>query len=301
MHPNQLGTATADDPHKFAGMYLDGESGLYHTWARMYDPQLGRWLAPDPIHGNASDPGSLNRYTYVGNNPLNFNDPLGLVIGPGEPPDPVGPMDPNPCLWADVPTFVCPPPGPRNGPQRRGPGGHGGGRDGGGKADSETDELAKKLLQEYLADFAKTNCAKVLADMIPGFSVSAFAEKALRTNYYNPYKAPFSNYTQDQVTGNGNSTRLWKTFSEINARYTGVVAVTLNKGRFRQTAVLLGPDFFAESADFQTADLVHETIHGFSGFSDPEIFERGAVFGLTKTNSLATEGISNWIKRDCKP
>jgi RHS repeat-associated protein len=40
-----VGTATADDPHKFAGMWLDYESGLYHTWARMYDPSLGRWLA----------------------------------------------------------------------------------------------------------------------------------------------------------------------------------------------------------------------------------------------------------------
>jgi RHS repeat-associated protein len=71
-------SGTVDDPHKFAGMYLDGESGLYYTWFRMYDPTLGRWLAPDPIAGDASDPGSLNRYTYVGNNPVNRTDPLGL-------------------------------------------------------------------------------------------------------------------------------------------------------------------------------------------------------------------------------
>ncbi len=51
---------------------------LYHTWARMYSPQLGRWLAPDPLHGNANDPGSLNRYAYVLNNSVNFVDLRGL-------------------------------------------------------------------------------------------------------------------------------------------------------------------------------------------------------------------------------
>ena len=55
-----VGTPTTDDPHKFAGMYRDGESGLYHTCARMYSPELGRWLAPDFVHGNTSDPNSLN-------------------------------------------------------------------------------------------------------------------------------------------------------------------------------------------------------------------------------------------------
>jgi RHS repeat-associated protein len=71
----RLVSGTVDDPHKFAGMYLDGESGLYYTWFRMYDPTLGRWLAPDPIAGDARDPGSLNRYTYVGNDPVNLNEP----------------------------------------------------------------------------------------------------------------------------------------------------------------------------------------------------------------------------------
>jgi RHS repeat-associated protein len=70
----RLVSGTVDDPHKFAGMYLDGESGLYYTWFRMYDPSLGRWLAPDPIAGGARDPGSLNRYTYVGKNPHDLTD-----------------------------------------------------------------------------------------------------------------------------------------------------------------------------------------------------------------------------------
>jgi uncharacterized protein RhaS with RHS repeats len=40
--------------------------------------RLGRWLSPDPLAGDVTDPQSLNRYAYVLNNPTNFSDPLGL-------------------------------------------------------------------------------------------------------------------------------------------------------------------------------------------------------------------------------
>jgi RHS repeat-associated protein len=53
-------------------------SGLLYMQQRYYDPQLGRWLSLDPI-GFA---GGLNQYTYVGNSPVNFVDPVGLI---GEP------------------------------------------------------------------------------------------------------------------------------------------------------------------------------------------------------------------------
>jgi len=79
---------TVDDPHKFAGMYLDSESGLYYTHFRMYAPNLGRWLAPDPIAGDILNPQSVNGYAYVLNNPTTLMDPLGLQEhGPPDPED----------------------------------------------------------------------------------------------------------------------------------------------------------------------------------------------------------------------
>ena len=48
--------------------------GLIHMNARLYDPVLGRFLAPDP---QVADPGStngFNRYAYASNNPLMFVD-----------------------------------------------------------------------------------------------------------------------------------------------------------------------------------------------------------------------------------
>jgi hypothetical protein len=43
----------------------------------MYESNLGRWMTPDPVAGDVTNPQSLNRYTYVLNNPVNLVDPLG--------------------------------------------------------------------------------------------------------------------------------------------------------------------------------------------------------------------------------
>ena len=48
------------------------------TWARVYATGQGRWLSPDPLAGDISNPQSLNRYAYALNNPCSLKDPLGL-------------------------------------------------------------------------------------------------------------------------------------------------------------------------------------------------------------------------------
>ncbi len=58
--------------------HLD-RTGLIHMNGRMYDPRLGRFLSPDPIVGDPTSSQSWNLYSYVGNNPLSYVDPTGLV------------------------------------------------------------------------------------------------------------------------------------------------------------------------------------------------------------------------------
>jgi hypothetical protein len=47
--------------------------------ARRYDPQIGRFLSPDTIIPDPSNPQSFNRYSYVSNNPLRYTDPTGHI------------------------------------------------------------------------------------------------------------------------------------------------------------------------------------------------------------------------------
>jgi RHS repeat-associated protein len=52
--------------------------GLQYYKARMYSPLLGRFLQPDPIGVS----GGMNIYGYVGGDPVNNTDPLGLCSIP---------------------------------------------------------------------------------------------------------------------------------------------------------------------------------------------------------------------------
>ncbi len=62
----------------FAGHRYDSNTGLIYMGARYYDPKLGRFISPDPTVPEPGNPQSLNRYSYVENNPLKFIDPYGF-------------------------------------------------------------------------------------------------------------------------------------------------------------------------------------------------------------------------------
>jgi len=63
---------------KFTQKDRDNETGLDYFIARYYSSTQGRFTSSDPIGGHTEDPQTLDRYTYVTNNPLRFTDPTGL-------------------------------------------------------------------------------------------------------------------------------------------------------------------------------------------------------------------------------
>jgi RHS repeat-associated protein len=77
-------SATTNDKEKFTGYYRDAATGLDYADQRYEQPGVGRFMTPDPYKansggaGNPADPGSWNRYAYVGGDPINFVDPGGL-------------------------------------------------------------------------------------------------------------------------------------------------------------------------------------------------------------------------------
>jgi RHS repeat-associated protein len=69
---------------KFTGYERDAATGLDYANARMYNSGRGRFMQPDPKGLKAAELKrlkSLNRYAYVENDPVNFNDPEGLFLG----------------------------------------------------------------------------------------------------------------------------------------------------------------------------------------------------------------------------
>jgi len=58
--------------------HLD-EVGIIHMNGRIYDPRLARFMQADPIVQDPRTTRSLNRYSYVWNNPLNATDPSGFT------------------------------------------------------------------------------------------------------------------------------------------------------------------------------------------------------------------------------
>ena len=73
---------------QYTGQAWIPELALYDYKARMYSPALGRFVQPDPIGYD----GGLNLYAYVGNDPINADDPSGLGAG-CTPPSPASGMN----------------------------------------------------------------------------------------------------------------------------------------------------------------------------------------------------------------
>jgi RHS repeat-associated protein len=69
-------SGTLPTDKEFTGQRLDS-TGLYYYGARYYDPMIGRFISPDTIVPDPTNPQALNRYSYVLNNPLKYTDPTG--------------------------------------------------------------------------------------------------------------------------------------------------------------------------------------------------------------------------------
>jgi RHS repeat-associated protein len=55
---------------RYAGEFLDIETGLYYLRARYYNPYTGRFISEDSYWGETDNPLSLNLYTYCANDPV---------------------------------------------------------------------------------------------------------------------------------------------------------------------------------------------------------------------------------------
>jgi RHS repeat-associated protein len=109
------GSYNPQDTWNFATYWQDSASGLDYANNRYYSNAYGRFMTPDPYQasGGPNDPGSWNRYSYVGGDPLNYIDSNGLFRSPAsEPQDDQGGEGggppPSGCVVNGVWTSPCP-------------------------------------------------------------------------------------------------------------------------------------------------------------------------------------------------
>ena len=74
---NVYNGGTWESAYRFTGQEFDPEYHLYNYGARLYDPIMCRFITPDTIVPDWTNPQTLNRYSYCNNNPLIYVDPSG--------------------------------------------------------------------------------------------------------------------------------------------------------------------------------------------------------------------------------
>jgi len=73
------------NPLRYRGYVYDQETGFYYVSSRYYDPEIGRWISPEPnvYYGEFDEAAGLlgyNVYAYCANNPVMFKDETGESI-----------------------------------------------------------------------------------------------------------------------------------------------------------------------------------------------------------------------------
>lgn len=77
LSPDALKTLQSITERGFTNHIQIDHANIVHMGGRIYDPQTGRFLQADPFVEEPRDAQTLNRYSYVLNNPLSYTDPTG--------------------------------------------------------------------------------------------------------------------------------------------------------------------------------------------------------------------------------
>jgi RHS repeat-associated protein len=70
---------TSPTSYRYTGQRQESTIGLYFYGARWYDSALGRFTSPDSIIPAQQGVMGNDRYAYVNNSPINYNDPTGHI------------------------------------------------------------------------------------------------------------------------------------------------------------------------------------------------------------------------------
>lgn len=75
----QFSPSGVQGDRQYNGRVYDAGTGFHDYGARLYWPEIGRFISADPLLGDPKNPAGLNRYSYVLNNPYRYTDPTGML------------------------------------------------------------------------------------------------------------------------------------------------------------------------------------------------------------------------------
>src|SRR5574340_534887 len=77
----RLANGATNTDYRYTGQREDQSINLMWYGSRWYDPYLSRWTSPDSIVPDPYNVQDWDRYAYVRNNPIKYNDPTGHDVG----------------------------------------------------------------------------------------------------------------------------------------------------------------------------------------------------------------------------
>ena len=274
---------------EFSSYERDSESGNDSAMARYHVNRLGRFSSPDPLSGSTRNPQSLNKYTYVLDNPVNYVDPLGMdcqeptqdstctsMNGDGAPDMPMidqGTLDAALQFFAQLPSSAPgiivyvnaqpdPPadiqPGETPGTNLGEPGGGGGGGGSGGNGlkDGVREALKKEDCANLLGGAGKANAALNQMNIATVPNPSFVAPSSADLGAYNDVLAGNAVYQSGSTDYRVVAETAWQTSP-------GTIA--WNGGPYN---TYVGEQFLqGTDPEWQTATLMHEMSHPITGYS----------------------------------
>ncbi|MCW5980889.1 MAG: RHS repeat-associated core domain-containing protein [Bryobacteraceae bacterium] len=303
-------TATAGEKDKFATYFRDGMTGLDYAQQRYYSSVVGRFLTADPYvaPGAAAEPQGWNRYGYVAGDPVNFNDPPGLV------PCPAG--SETTCI-----EVIAPYPVDLIGVVGVGPAGGGGG---GGNIPStfamlnaetadrdETEKVTaglramrattaglRPLLLNRITSLAGTNCGTIFSkDQEYDLSSGALTATARTATIWN-INGSEGTLRLSQATGS-----LYDPDPMIRDYFSGEggdAYYVSGNAIFVDSSFFVHPEFGPRTARSKATLLLHELLHMVTGLGDLEIARHFRIpLPANATEADASAAFRNWLNNDC--
>jgi RHS repeat-associated protein len=77
----ELGRVLEEQPIRYRGYIYDKNTEFYYLQTRYYDPQTMRFISPDILVSTGQGVLGWNMYAYCLNNPVNMEDPGGMLPG----------------------------------------------------------------------------------------------------------------------------------------------------------------------------------------------------------------------------